>query len=382
MSSRPKILSISLSTITSDARVLRQLRLLSQLGDVTTVGYGERPPHAVEHLAVPYELRSLPQTPRGVAQLAARRFRAAELTAPGFRYAQSLLDRRDFDLVVANEARSLPLAHHVAKGSPVWADMHEWAPDERSHVLSWRLLVAPFMAWICENYLPQSKIVTTVNQSIADLYTTSFGVEAHVVQNAREYVDLEPSELEEGVVRLVHSGAAIPDRGIEDLITATLELGTGYTLDLYLVRGRDQDRYWNKLKRLSNESPRIRFRDAVAPDDLPAVLNAHDIGVFTLRPQTPNHRFMLPNKFFDFVQARLALLFGPAPETDRLIREHQLGVVADGWSADDIVNAVKSIDQDMLRRFKANTHKAARLLSASQQEQRLTELLRAELRAG
>lgn len=379
MSSSPKILSISLSDISHDARVLRQLKLLSELGEVTTVGYGEQPPFVKDHLSVPYELRSLPQTPRGVALLLARKFDAAEMEAPGFRYAEKLLAQKRFDLVVANEARALPLASRVAHGAPVWADMHEWAPEERSHVLAWKLLVAPFMEWICRQYLPQASLVTTVNHSIADLYDRAFGVSTHVLQNARPYADLEPSALVENAIRLVHSGAAIPDRGIENLIAATLQLGERYTLDLYLVRGRDQDRYWNRLKQLASGSSRITFHEAVAPEQLPNALNAYDIGVFTLRPETPNHRFMLPNKFFDFVQGRLALVFGPAPETDRLINEHQLGVIASGWSTNDVVKAVKSIDRESLRNFKLNTHRAARLLSSSQQERQLVELLAAQL---
>ena len=48
--------------------------------------------------------------------------------------------------------------------------MHEWAPEERTHVTSWRLLVAPLMDHICRTYLPRCDAVTTIGPSIADLY--------------------------------------------------------------------------------------------------------------------------------------------------------------------------------------------------------------------
>ena len=43
-------------------------------------------------------------------------------------------------------------------------------------------------------------------------------------------------------------------------------------------------------------------------------LNAHDVGVYVLPPVSFNHLWALPNKVFDFVQGRLALVVGPSPE--------------------------------------------------------------------
>ncbi|WP_238439549.1 hypothetical protein [Microbacterium sp. JZ31] len=126
--SRPRILCISLSPIHRDARVLRQLSVLAEFGDVTTVGYGEAPPGVLRHIRVPDDRPSLPQTPLGVLKLGLRLHGAAEFAAPGTAYARAQLSGERFDLVVANEARILALAFEVADGAPVWADMHEWAP--------------------------------------------------------------------------------------------------------------------------------------------------------------------------------------------------------------------------------------------------------------
>ena len=43
-------------------------------------------------------------------------------------------------------------------------------------------------------------------------------------------------------------------------------------------------------------------------------MNACDVGVFCMPPINVNARYALPNKFFDFVQARLAVAVGPAEE--------------------------------------------------------------------
>lgn len=364
---RPRILCISFSDITADSRVLRQLDVLADFGDVTTLSYGDRPARAADHIEIPRKLPSLPQTPIGVLNLALRRYRAVELQAPAVREALRLLGERRFDLVVANEARALPLAARVHGAPRIWCDLHEWAPEERTHVLSWRLLVSPFMRWVCGRYLPQVDASTTINDSIAALYTESFGVRPEIVRNAIAFrQDLAPVAQVESTVRLVHSGGAVPGRNIEAIIDAVDLLGEGYTLDLYLIPSRQGDSYWRDLRNRIEASPRTTLHPPVAPDELPETLNPHDLGVFVLPPLTPNHRYMLPNKFFDFVQARLGLVFGPSEETDRLIRDEKLGVVTSGYSGDDVAAAIRALRPSDIESFKRAADAAAERLSSTQ----------------
>ncbi|MEP7762950.1 glycosyltransferase [Sanguibacter sp. 25GB23B1] len=363
--SRPRILCVSLSPIHSDARVLRQVSVLARRGHVTTIGFGPRPEGADEHLRIPDGAATLPQTPRGVVLLALRRHAAAELSAPAVRYALEVLAGRTFDVVVANDARVLGLAHAVAERSsaPVWADMHEWAPEERTHVRSWRLLVAPFMTHLCQRYLPRSAAVTTVCDSIADLYGQHFGVSAEVMRNSSPYLDLRPGPVDAGTVRLVHSGAAIHGRSLETMIDVTRELGERYTLDLYLLPGGDGGRYLQELKDRAEDCDRVRFRDPVAPGELPARLNAYDVGVFWIPPTHTNARFTLPNKFFDYVQARLAIAVGPSVEMARLVERHRLGVVSDGFDVAACVESLRTLDAAAIRGAKAAADVASGELS-------------------
>ncbi|MGN6302103.1 MAG: hypothetical protein ACTHN8_13565 [Angustibacter sp.] len=365
--SRPRILSISYSPLQRDARVLRQIGVLARHGDVTTLGYGEAPSASHEHLRLDDDTPSLPQTPAGVALLATRRLKAAELAAPGMKQGLRLLEGRSFDLVVANDARALPLAHRVAGGAPVWADMHEWAAQEFSHVTSWRLLVAPLMDHLCRTYLPRSAAVTTVCDSLADRYAAEYGVRCEIVRNAGPWVDQEPSPVEEGRLRLVHSGGAIRGRNLEMLVDVTLRL-EHTTLDLYLVPAKDGGKYLRELHERAHGSDRVTIRDAVAPAELPHVLNAYDVGAFCMPPINVNAQYALPNKFFDFVQARLAVAVGPAIEMARLVREHDLGVVSRDFSADAFAEALSGLDAEAVRRHKLASAAASQSLSSQTDE--------------
>ena len=373
---RPKILCISFSDIKADARVLRQLDVLAEYGDVTTLGYGEKPDAAAEHLRLDAALPSLPQTVAGVALLAVRFYKRLELAAPAVRAAADLAAGRTFDLVVANEARALPLAHHLAAGAPVWGDMHEWAPEERVHVLSWRLLIKPFMTYVCAKYLPRTQAVTVVNDSIAHLYAEEFGCDTATVRNSRAFEDLHPSPLSEETIRFVHSGAAVPGRNLEGMIQAVNMLGPGYSLDFYLVPARDGGKYLRFLESLASGPNKVTFHPPVSPADLPRVLNAYDVGIFSLPPQTRNHALMLPNKFFDFVQARLAIVFSPSPETSRLIERFDLGAVTEDFSPESLAEALRRLDRPRIAASKANAHGAAMELSSKVDEDTEREILR------
>ena len=386
-----RILCISLTPIERDARVLRQIGLLSELGEVTTVGFGERPAGATHHLRVPDGLATLPQTLGGVARLALRAHRAVECSAPAARYVlqqlggsgeRSLLDG-PWDLVVANDARVLDLAFRLAGESPVWADLHEWAPEERTHILSWRLLVAPFMVHLCETYLSRAALVTTVSNGIVDLYRERFGVDAQLMTNAGPFRDLPVRErADDGTdaIRCVHSGAAIHGRGLEAMVEAFTRLPERFTLDLFLVAAGDGGAHLRELQRIAGGSPRIRFNDPVAPAELPETLAAYDLGVFWIPPTHTNARLTLPNKFFDYVQARIGMAIGPSEEMVRELQHYGLGVVSESFEVDDLVRSVEPLTVQQVDGWKRAAARAARPLSFEAQtaavRQRLEALLR------
>lgn len=381
MPNDPRILVISFSNIESDARVLREISVVAKHGHVTSLGYGPKPDYVSEHIQVPDSAKSLPQTPLGVLRLALHLHNQAELAAPGNQYALRALSDRTFDAIVANDARALPLAFAISRRNqaPVWADLHEWAPGERTHIASWRILVKPLMEHICRKYLPQTAAATTVGTEIAKLYETHYGVRPRLLMNAAPYADLQPTPVPDGVIRLVHSGGAVFGRNIEAMIEATIQAGSRFTLDLYLVPAGDGGAYLAKLREVAGGNPRIRFHDPVKPFELPATLNAYDVGVFWIPPTHTNARLTLPNKLFDFVQARLAVAIGPTVEMVNVVNEYGLGVVSEDFSVPSIVAALQSLTPQAITSYKQAAATAADPLSFQSQSKVIDEILDAFL---
>ena len=359
----PRILCVSFSPIHADARVLRQLEVLRQHGEVTTVGYGPAPEGVARHVEVPEDAASLPQTPAGVAKLALHLHKSVELRSPAERAVKrETIDSGPYDLVVANDARALPLAFAAAQGAPVYADMHEWAAEERATVLVWRVLVGPYMEYLCQKYLPHVAALTSVSPGLAALYTEHYGVEHEVVRNAPDLQDLEPTSVDPERIRLVHSGTADPERNILELIEAVDRLGERFTLDLFLLRVPGG--HLDVIKQAAAASPRVIVHDPVPPETLPTVLNQYDLGVFLYPLRTLSHRYHLANKFFDFVQARLGLVFSSAPEIDAHIARYDLGLITTDTTAEALVEALRPLTAEQVSEFKRASHRAAQDLSS------------------
>jgi hypothetical protein len=98
--------------------------------------------------------------------------------------------------------------------------------------------------------------------------------------------------------------------------------------------------------------------------ELVSMANAYDVGLFLLPPNNLNRRYALPNKFFEFVQARLAVAVGPSPEMAALVRRHGLGVVAADFTPEALAAELNSLDADQIAGFKLASDAAACELSA------------------
>ena len=77
-----------------------------------------------------------------------------------------------------------------------------------------------------------------------------------------------------------------------------------YTLDFYLMP--DRNGYLKYLINLARNDSRIKFNNPVSMQNLPKICNEYDVGVYSLSQSNFNNLNALPNKIFEFIQARLA----------------------------------------------------------------------------
>ncbi|HVK09885.1 MAG TPA: hypothetical protein VM597_14035, partial [Gemmataceae bacterium] len=204
---------------------------------------------------------------------------------------------------------------------------------------------------------------TTVGRTSVRSANASAMASPTVVTNAPPYhAELSPSPVAADRVRLVHHGAAIPARKIENMVSLGPLLDARFELTFCLVDGIPD--YRRRLEALAAGQPRTAFVPPVPMPALPGWLNQFDLGVFLLEPTNFNYRHALPNKFFEFVQGRLGIAIGPTPEMARIVGETGAGVVADDFRPKTLAAALNRLTAADIEVFKRAAHDAAPRLSA------------------
>ena len=104
-------------------------------------------------------------------------------------------------------------------------------------------------------------------------------------------------------------------------------------------------------------------------------INRYDIGVFLIPPINFNYANTLPNKLFDFIQARLGIAIGPTPEMASIVQHYSNGVVSHNFHPVSLAKSLNSLKHEDVIRFKSNSIRAATELNAEKNEIILNELI-------
>jgi len=359
---KPRLLILSFSRIVSDARLLKQVAVFRDDYVVTTCGYGPAPDGVSDHVEIPSDLEVW-RYPRLLVML--RQYRRAYWSNAAIMATARALRGRSFDVVLADDVDTVGLALSLRPRAGVHADLHEYAPRMREDLLRVRVFMHPFIDWMCRTFVARAQSWTTVGEGIAREYHRRFGFESAVVTNAAPFVDARPSPVHEPI-RLVHSGAAQENRGIEEIIEAVGLTRADVTLDLFLME--QSTAFLSHLREMAARMPdRVRLCDPVPYARLARTLQAYDIGIHVIPPKSFNHRWALPNKLFDFVQARLGAIVGPSPEMAAYVERYGIGAVTPGFTARDIARTLDEITPNDVAVWKNESHEHAYELSSEQQ---------------
>jgi hypothetical protein len=357
---RRSLLIVSFSPIVSDARLLKQIAVFRDEYDIVTCGYGPAPEGVAEHISIPDEL-AVWRYPRLLVIL--RQYRRAYRGNAAIAAATRALAGRTFDVAIANDVDAVGVVLATGVRDGVHADLHEYSPRQHEELLRFRLFVKPFIEWMCRRHVARADSWTTVSAGLARAYEKRFGFRPDVVTNAAPYVDAEPTPCHRPL-RLVHSGAALRNRHLGVLVDGVLAAREA-TLDLYLTP--NDPGYLEELRAVAARSERITLHDPVPYRQLPETLRGYDVGVHILPPVNFNNRWALPNKIFDYVQARLGVICGPSPEMAEYVRRYGIGWVAEDFTAPALTRTIDALTPSAVDAAKAASHAHARELSSESQ---------------
>lgn len=360
------ILTIAFSDLARDPRVRRQIRFLGKTYHIVAAGYADPQIAGVRFVPITTRAKSRAGQLYSLWQLATRQYNTYYWRQHHVLDAYNNLSPVAANVIIANDIDTLPLALRLAQQqrARVLFDAHEYAPKQFEDRWQWRIQWQRFMTYLCQHYIPHADAMTTVCRGIADQYERDTGIRPTLVLNAPDYVDLAPRlrPEQEPHIRMIHHGAAIGSRRIEHMIETMGYLDERFTLDLLLVPRTPS--YLEKLQHMANRFAQVRILPPVSFNELIPFSHEYDIGLFLIEPVNFNYRHALPNKFFEFIQARLALAIGPAPEMAAIVHKHDCGVVADDFSPRAMARALMQLDHARINHYKQQSHAIAETMSS------------------
>jgi len=178
-------------------------------------------------------------------------------------------------------------------------------------------------------------------------------------------------------LRVVYHGYFMPERGLENLLLAfTFLKDKNIRLTLIgdgLLKNRLRD-----MARENGLESQVRFLDMQPYDRLFTLLQENDLGVVMLIPSCENHRYALPNKFFEYIMAGLPVLASDIPTLRDYIDRCRVGITVDAGKPQQIAEVLMTLaaDKKRLAQWRKNCAKAAAELCWEKEEPVLRQALK------
>lgn len=281
------------------------------------------------------------------------------------------MDLNCYDLVVVENIEMLPFAVNN-NSKKILCDLREFYPLEYENSFLFRLLESKFKIDICKKYLKKCDELITVSTGLIKGYQKYFNLTPKLLMSTPNYFEISVKVNDGKNIKMVHHGAANIDRKLENMIEMFKYLDDRFYLDFYLVGNQ---KYINKLKEISKPYSKIRFLEPVPFNDIIPTMNQYDIGLYLLEPTGFNTEYALPNKFFEYIQARLMLAIGPSYDMKKIVEQYNLGIVSKNFDSKELAIELNKLSYEDILIYKENSNIASKELCYENESKKLTAIL-------
>ena len=281
------------------------------------------------------------------------------------------------DILVANDLDTLPanyLVSGIRKKKLVY-DSHEYFTEVPE--LVGRNFVKKVWTKIEKKILPRIKYSYTVCESIAQIYSEKYNIDMHVIRNFPLYIRNLPKSrvnIKQPNERIIiYQGSLNLARGLEIAIQAMEFIDNA---KLVIIGKGD---ITAELKQLADKAElhnKVVFFERMPYEELMEYTVQADLGISLEENIGLNYYYALPNKLFDYIQARIPVLVSDFPEMARIVNDYGVGLTINTSDPGKLASVFKEIleNKDKRRLWKQNLEKAAKELCWEQEEKKLLEI--------
>ena len=240
------------------------------------------------------------------------------------------------------------------------------------HSRRWRTIQRPIIQAVQKKRFPQLDGLTTVSEGICDLLNKEYKLKRKciTVRSIPQKRDIAYRDVGDRI-RVLYQGNVDYIRGLHKAIKSMPLWPENVDL---VIRGYPEPGYVEDLKILVAKlglTTRVQFADTVRFTELIETANEADVGYYVHKDVSPQKHFVLPNKFFEYIQAGLALCVNDLPSMAKIVRQYSLGVLVEDYSEEAIAKAINSLTKEKIREFKRASIKAREELCWENESEKL-----------
>ena len=350
-----KVLSAVINNIETDQRIDKVCNSLLKFGyEVELIGttLGRKP-----HLNKPYKTVIIPLKNQKSFKL------YAEFN---FKLFINLILRADKNtILLANDLDSLTAFYFVSKikNLPLVFDSHEIFSELPS--LHNRPKTKKVWKTLERFLLPRMTYFYTVSNGYAKWFEDEYGVKSEIIRNVpslqklndkENFIFFELPRIPEGYKIVLYQGALNISRGLEYTIKAMQYVDNC----IFWIAGDGPIR--KELEQLVSDlnlKNKIHFFGNIPPNVLKTITPLAEVGISLEEDLGISYKYALPNKVFDYFQARVPVLSTYLPDIKNTIEYYNVGRVINTHNEKHIAEELNTMLQQGKKYYHQNLTKAA-----------------------
>ncbi|MCX2717085.1 capsular biosynthesis protein [Helicobacter sp. MIT 21-1697] len=390
---KPRILILAAANISTCPRPMRMVEVLKDDYDISVMGIDNEdgtpmPPVFIKgEAAQTYEVKSFsyPSFKKRNAwgevklwiNVALRRWDKLSFIPNRLAIIEHLC-KESYDVVICHDLLLLPVLFAGLKKSgrkcgkkndiKVVFDAREFYPLQNTSSLRWRLLFKRFNIYLCAHFASQADVLLSVSPRFCELYKEHFGLKAHLLMSLPQYYPFEPTPINPQKIKILYHGALNRNRDIDKVIEICQYLDKRFCIDFIFTGGTQSYRkkIQSRIAQLQSEGNAVRILPPVELTQIVPFGNAYDIGLLYIPVHNHNLLATIPNKFFEYIQSRLAVLMPPLQQLQGFGDTYKNFIVAKDFAIKSLADSLNVLSSEEIEQLKCGSHAAAQELNLAQ----------------
>lgn len=270
------------------------------------------------------------------------------------------------DLVLPHDYFIAEVALTVAKQTKaaVVVDCHEYAMGQFVQDRHWQAWHQPIVKILQDRLFTRVDGITTVCQPIADLIKIDHSTRCPIqVVRSVPFYEPQPFKPTGETIKILYHGEIFPTRALHIAVGSMRFWRPEFRL---VLRGYGPSAYVSYLQELAEKVGvlgRLEIQAPVPFNQIVTAANDADVGYFVHSDNSPQRRYVLPNKFFEYTMAGLALVVSDLPEMSRIVNQYHHGKLVQNCEEESIACAINSLDRASIDIMKRRSLEAAKELN-------------------